>query len=96
MTCRRARPRVCSPADSRATGAAASAPKPPCSTIAITTYFGAFGFSPAIAANHDVSWCGGRSAVPVFPPTQTCDVGNPLNVQEAVPDVITDPSAPRM
>ena len=76
-------------------GAAASAPKPPCSTIAITTYFGAFGFSPAIAANHDVSWCGGRSAVPVFPPTHTWEVGNPLNEHCAVPDVITEPSAPR-
>ena len=38
----------------RTSGAATSEPKPACSTMATTTYFGSF--AGTMAANHDVSW----------------------------------------
>ena len=49
----------------RTIGAAVSAPNPPCSTVATTMYSGCS--AGTMPANHEVSWNGGRSAVPVCP-----------------------------
>ena len=50
-----------------------------------------------MAANHDVSWNGGRCAVPVLPATGTSESGNPANAVDAVPpDCVTVARALRM
>ena len=54
-------------------GAADVEPCPPCSTIAMTTYRGSY--AGTMAANHDVSWNGGRWAVPVLPAIGILDRG---------------------
>ena len=80
----------------RTSGAATSEPKPACSTIATTTYFGSF--AGTIAANHDVSWnCSPRNAVPVFPATGISDEREPVGTAlRAVPPTGTWVSALRM
>ena len=75
----------------RTIGAAVSAPNPPCSTVATTTYSGSS--AGTMPANQDVSWNGGRSAVPVFPATSRshCE-----KTADAVPLVVTLSNAARM